>query len=40
MEISAILHWSRAEVEDLEPAELLAAHEHAMVIAKALRGAG
>jgi hypothetical protein len=38
MEVSAVLHWSRTEVEDLGAGELLASHEHALVIAQALRG--
>ena len=38
MEVSAVLHWSRVEVEDLDAPDLLAAHEHAIEIAKAMRG--
>jgi hypothetical protein len=38
MEVSAVLHWSRTEVDDLGAGELLGSHEHALVIAKALRG--
>jgi hypothetical protein len=38
MEISAVLHWSKTEVHDLYPDEMREAHEHAMVIAKAMRG--
>jgi hypothetical protein len=37
MEISAVLHWSKTEVDDLDPDEMREAHDHAMVIAKSMR---